>query len=669
MSGHVDELSINTLRFLAVDMVQKANSGHPGMPMGAAPMAYALWDRFLRFDPNDPEWPDRDRFVLSAGHGCALLYALLHLTGYELPMSELERFRQWGSRTPGHPEYRLTPGVEATTGPLGQGISNAVGMAIAEASLADRFNRPGHQIVDHHTYVICSDGDLMEGVASEAASLAGHLGLGKLIALYDQNQISIEGSTENAFTEDVGARFAAYGWHVQSVEDGNDLEAITAALGMARDVTDRPSMIAVRTHIGYGSPNKQDEASAHGEPLGTEEVRLTKLALDWPVEPPFHVPEEARARFHDAAARGADERAGWQQRFEAYREEYPEQADEFERRIGGQLPDAWDADLPVFTSEDGSVATRDAGGKVMNAIADRVPELIGGSGDLAPSTKTWLKDYGAFGPDDRSGRNLQFGVREHAMGAIVNGLAYHGGFLPFGSTFLTFSDYMRPPIRLAALSELHVVIVFTHDSIGMGEDGPTHQPIEHLAALRVIPNVLVVRPADANETAEAWRIAVTERNRPVLLALTRQKLPVLDLGSYPALREGVSRGAYVLADAEGSGGPDVAIVATGSEVHLALDARTRLAEEGLHARVVSAPCLEIFGEQPGSYRDDVVPPGVPLVAVEAGVPTGWTTYFGTGAVTVGLDRFGASAPGDTAMKELGFSVEHVIERVHEAVGR
>jgi len=669
MSERLDELSINTLRFLAVDMVQKANSGHPGMPMGAAPMAYAVWDRFLRFDPADPDWPDRDRFVLSAGHGCALLYALLHLAGYDLPMGELERFRQLGSRTPGHPEYGLTPGVEATTGPLGQGMSNAVGMAIAEASLAARFNRPGHDIIGHHTYVICSDGDLMEGVASEAASLAGHLGLGKLIALYDDNNISIEGSTDLAFTEDAVARFAAYGWHVQRVDDGNDLAAIVAAVEAARDVTDRPSMIAVRTHIGYGSPNKQDDASAHGEPLGADEVRLTKEALDWPVEPLFYVPDDARARFRDAAARGADERARWHERFDSYREQYPEQADEFERRMRGELPDTWDGDLPVFEGDNGPIATREAGGTVMNAIADLLPELVGGSADLAPSTKTWLKNHGMFERDDRSGRNLRFGVREHAMGAIVNGLAYHGGFLPFGSTFLTFSDYMRPPIRLAALSRLHVVVAFTHDSIGLGEDGPTHQPIEHLAALRAIPNVLVVRPADANETVAAWRIAVTERRGPVLLALTRQKLPVLDPASYPAVREGVLRGAYVLADPEGPGAPDITIVATGSEVHLALDARVRLADQGVRARVVSAPCLEIFGEQPESYRDAVVPPDVPLVAVEAGVPTGWTTYFGTGAATVGLDRFGASAPGDTAMRELGFTVERVVERVQNALGR
>ena len=607
MNTEIDALSINTARFLAVDMVQKANSGHPGMPMGAAATAYTVWDRFLRFDPDHPKWPDRDRFVLSGGHGCALLYSLLHLTGYDLPMSELQQFRQWGSRTPGHPEFGMTPGVEATTGPLGQGIGNAVGMAIAEESLAARFNRPGHTLVDHYTYVMCGDGDLMEGVSSEAASLAGHLGLGKLIVLYDDNHISIEGSTELAFTEDRVARFAAYGWHTQSVADGNDVEAIAAAIEVARADRARPSFIAVRTNIGYGSPHKQDSASAHGEPLGADEVRLTKEALGWPVEPAFLVPDEARARYQSAAARGAEARVEWRERFEAYRSEFPTEGAEFQRRMRGELPDGWDADVPAFTEAGGAVATRDAGGKVLNALAGRVPELMGGSADLAPSTKTWLNDFGAFGPTDRSGRNLHFGVREHAMGAIVNGMAFHGGFVPFGSTFLAFSDYMRPPIRLAALSKVHAIHVFTHDSIGLGEDGPTHQAVEHLAALRAIPNVLVIRPADANETAAAWGIALAENTRPTLLALSRQKLPVLDPASYPGLAAGVALGAYILAEADHDGPPDAVIVATGSEVHLALGARSQLAGEGFHVRVVSAPCLELFAEQPGSYRDSVVP--------------------------------------------------------------
>ncbi len=669
MNTTIDDLSINTIRFLAVDMVQKANSGHPGMPMGAAPSAYAVWDRFLRFDSGHPKWPDRDRFVLSVGHGCALLYALLHVTGYKVSIDDLRAFRQWGSITPGHPEFGMTPGVEATTGPLGQGIGNAVGMAIAEASLAAHYNRTGHSIVDHHTYVMCGDGDLMEGVSAEAASLAGHLGLGKLIVLYDSNQISIEGSTDLAFTEDVGARFLAYGWHVQHVDDGEDVDAIAAAVEAARAVDGKPSLIAVRTHIGYGSPHKQDDASAHGEPLGVDEVRLTKEALGWPTEPAFLVPAEAHERFSEAAARGAGLREDWHERFEAYRQEFPQLGAEFERRMRGELADGWDADVPSFAAADGAIATRDAGGKIMNALAARVPELMGGSADLAPSTKTWLKDLGAFSREDRAGRNVNFGVREHAMGAVVNGMAYHGGFIPFGATFLAFSDYMRPPIRLAALSNLHAIHVFTHDSIGLGEDGPTHQAVEHLAALRLIPNALVIRPADANETAAAWRIALAEKSRPTLFALSRQKLPVLDPEDYPGLAAGVARGAYVLAEAPGGTGlPDVVIVATGSEVALALEARTRLGEEGLRVRVVSAPSLRLFAEQDTAYRGSVVPAGVPLVSVEAGVTTGWTTYLGRGeSQVVGLDRFGASAPGDTAMAELGFTVERVMESARAAL--
>jgi transketolase len=665
MNTPIDALCINTARFLAVDMVQKANSGHPGMPMGAAPTAYALWDRFLRFDPRHPRWPDRDRFVLSGGHGCALLYSLLHLTGYDLPMSELEAFRQWGSRTPGHPEFGMTPGVEATTGPLGQGIGNAVGMAIAEASLAATYNRPGHEIVDHYTYAMCGDGDLMEGVASEAASLAGHLGLGKLVVLYDDNHISIEGPTELAFTEDRVARFAAYGWHVQSVDDGNDVDAIAAAIVAARAEKSRPSFIAVRTHIGFGSPNKQDDASAHGEPLGPDEVRLTKETLGWPVEPAFLVPDEARARYELAAARGEALRVEWHERFEAYRREFPALGAEFERRQRGKLPEGWDADIPVFTEKGSAVATRDASGKILNALAGRVPELMGGSADLAPSNKTWLGDLPAFGSDKPTGRNLQFGVREHAMGAVVNGMAYHGGFIPYGATFLAFSDYMRPPIRLAALSRLHSIHVFTHDSVGLGEDGPTHQAVEHLAALRLIPNVLVIRPADANETAAAWRIALTETTRPTLLALSRQKLPVLDPETYPSVNDGVRRGAYVLVEGDGAR-IDAVIVATGSEVQLAVAAHRRLAGEGLHVRVVSAPCLELFAQQTTEYRESVVPPDVPLISVEAGVTRGWTTYFGTGATALGLDRFGASAPGDIALAELGFTEEAVSQLVRDA---
>ena len=665
MNATLDDLCINTIRFLSVDMVQKANSGHPGMPMGAAPAAYTLWDRFLCFDPADPAWPDRDRFVLSGGHGCAMLYSLLHLTGYDLPMEEIRSFRQWGSRTPGHPEHGLTPGVEATTGPLGQGISNAVGMAIAEAALAARFNTAGHTIIDHYTYTICSDGDLMEGVASEAASLAGHLGLGKLIALYDDNRISIEGSTDLAFTEDTVARFAAYGWHVQRVEAGTDVAAMEAAIETARNETGRPSLIAVRTQIGYGSPNKQNTASAHGEPLGADEVRLAKQRLSWPVEPAFHVPEEALAHFRKAVTTGAELHRRWRERFEAYRAAHPALAAEFERRMSGELPEGWAEALPTFTAADGAMATREAGGRVMNALAGVVPELMGGSADLAPSTKTLLDGYADFSAGDRTGRNLRFGVREHAMGSVLNGMAYHGGFLPYGSTFLIFSDYMRPPIRLAALSHLHIVHVFTHDSVGLGEDGPTHQPVEQLLALRAIPNTLVVRPADANETSAAWRIALEHSTGPILLALSRQKLPILDPAEYPHVAEGSMRGGYVLADSDRT--PDVVLIASGSEVHLALESRESLASGGVSARVVSMPCIDLFTSQASGYRASVLPEGVPVVSVEAGVTLGWQGYLGQGPVAVGIDRFGASAPGDTVMHELGLTVDAIVGAARKAI--
>lgn len=667
MNTRVDELCINTIRFLAVDMVQKAASGHPGLPMGAAPMAYALWDRFLHVDPADPAWPDRDRFVLSAGHGCAMLYALLHLAGYDLSLEDLKQFRQWGSRTPGHPEFGHTPGVEATTGPLGQGIANAVGMAIAEASLAAHFNRPGHDIVGHYTYTICSDGDLMEGVSCEAASLAGHLGLGKLIALYDDNHISIDGRTDIAFTEDRLARFAAYGWHVQQVDDGTDVETIGRAIEQARAETGRPSIIAIRTLIGYGSPNKQDTSSAHGEPLGVDEVGLTKEALGWPLEPAFFVPDEAREHLGTMRERGAQLHAEWQARFDAYRSEHPELAREFERRMAGELPQGWEGALPIFTSHDSSMATREAGGKVINALADVLPELMGGSADLSPSTKTLIGESADFSAENRSGRNLRFGVREHAMGAVANGMAYHGGFIPYGSTFLVFSDYMRPPIRLAALSGLHVVHVFTHDSVALGEDGPTHQPIEHLLALRAIPNTLVVRPADPNETAAAWRIALEHRTGPVLFALSRQKLPTLDPAEYPQVAEGVLRGGYVLAG--GGTTADVALVATGSEVHLALQAAAHLTNENISVRVVSMPCVELFESQPEEYRHAVLPDAMPLVILEAGRTLGWKTYLGQGPVVVGIDRFGASAPGDVAMERLGMNVGTVVEAVLSALDR
>jgi transketolase len=658
----LDELCINTLRFLAVDMVQKANSGHPGLPLGSAAMAYALWDRFLKVNPRNPEWLDRDRFVLSAGHGSALLYALLYVTGFDLPLAELKRFRQWGSRTPGHPEYGKTPGVEATTGPLGQGFGNAVGMAIAEVSLAARFNRPDHAIVDHDTYVLVSDGDLMEGVSSEAASLAGHLRLGKLMALYADNLVTLGGPANLCFTEDRQARFAAYGWHVQRVEDGNIAE-VTAAIEAARAEKGRPSFIDVRTHIGYGSPHKHDTSAAHGSPLGVEEVRLTKENLGWPVEPSFDVPPEALEHFHAFAERGAERQAQWESQFQAYAKKYPGLATEFQRIMHRQLPDAWDRDLPTFRPDQGPLATRSASGKVINALAPHLPELMGGAADLAPSTDTNIDKGGDFEPDNRVGRNMYFGVREHAMGAILNGLALHRGFIPYGATFLIFSDYMRPPMRLAAMNGLPVIYVFTHDSIAMGEDGPTHQPVEQLLGLRSVPGLTVIRPADANETTVAWRIAIESRDHPIVLVLTRQKLPVLDLASYPDIPTGVLRGGYVLADAGDGVRPDVVLIATGSEVHLALNARDRLAGEGVKARVVSLPCWSLFKAQAEAYRKEVLPEGVPLLAIEAGVTLGWDSYLGPPMPVLGVDRYGASAPGDVVMREYGFTVENVCRQV------
>ncbi|MDA8218398.1 MAG: transketolase [Dehalococcoidales bacterium] len=660
----LDELCVNTLRFLAVDMVEKAHSGHPGLPMDSAAMAYALWNHFLKFNPQDPHWPNRDRFVLSAGHGCALLYSLLHLTGFDLPMEELQRFRQWGSLTPGHPEYGRTPGVEATTGPLGQGFGNAVGMAIAEAALAARFNRPGHIIVDHYTYALVSDGDLMEGVSSEAASLAGHLRLGKLIVLYSDNRITIEGSTGITFTEDRVARFAAYGWHAQRVEDGNDIAEVDAALRAAREEKDRPSFIAVHTHIGYGSPHKQDTAAAHGEPLGEAEVRLTKAHLGWPPSPPFFVPREALDRFREAVQRGAARQREWEARFAAYAGEYPDLAAEFHRVVEGILPQSWDAGLPTFTAAQGPLATRAASGDVINALAPHLPELVGGSADLAPSTDTLMEGAGNFEPDSRAGRNMHFGIREHAMGAILNGMALHRGLIPYGATFLIFSDYMRPPIRLAAMNGLPVIYVFTHDSIGLGEDGPTHQPVEQLLGLRSVPGLTVLRPADANETVAAWRVAIEHRDGPMALVLTRQKLPVLDLDRNPGIPLGVRAGGYVLAEAPGGGQPDVILIGTGSEVHLAIAAREKLASEKVNARVVSLPCWSLFEAQPSEYRNRVLPQGIPMLTLEAGTSLGWKPYVGPHISAIGVDRFGASAPGDVVMGEYGFTVENVCRHVH-----
>ncbi len=654
----LDQTCINTIRTLAIDAVQKANSGHPGTPMGAATMAYALWARFLRHNPANPSWPDRDRFVLSPGHASMLLYALLYLTGYDLPLEEIERFRQWGSKTPGHPEYRLTPGVEMTTGPLGQGFAMGVGLAVAERFLAEHFNRPDYPIVDHYVYGIVSDGDLMEGVSSEAASLAGTLGLGKLVYLYDDNDISIEGSTEIAFTEQVGQRFDAYGWQVQRV-DGNDIEEVAGAIERARADSVRPSLIIARTVIGYGSPHKAGTAGVHGAPLGEEEVRLTKEALDWPPDRPFYVPDEALAEFRKALERGAVWEASWRERLDGYEREFPEEARSFARAMAGELPPGWEAALPTFSSEEGAVATRVASGKVLNAVAQVLPTLVGGSADLAPSTETYLKGYGDFEFDEWCGHNMHFGVREHAMGGIVNGMALHGGLVPYGATFLVFSDYMRPAIRLAALMKAHSIFIFTHDSIGLGEDGPTHQPVEHLASLRAMPNLTVLRPADANETAACWRLAL-ERKGPCALVLSRQGLPVLD--DVDRIRAGVPRGAYILADSK-SGAPDVILIATGSEVSLALEARELLTERTIQARVVSMPSWEVFEEQPNAYQEEVLPASARArVSVEAAATLGWRRYAGDGGVTIGLDHFGASAPAKVLFEQFGFTAEHVAGR-------
>jgi len=655
----LDDVCVNTIRMLSADGVEKANSGHPGMPMGAAGMAYVLWTRFLRHNPLNPKWPDRDRFVLSAGHGSMLLYSLLHLTGYDLSMEELMNFRQWGSQTPGHPEYGLAPGVETTTGPLGQGFANGVGMAIAERYLAAHFNQPGHVIVDHYTYGIAGDGDLMEGVSHEAASLAGHLGLGKLIYFYDDNHISIEGGTEIAFTENRTARFEAYGWHVQTVNDGNDLGAIETALTEAQKEIGRPSLIAVRTNIGYGSPNKQDKAVAHGEPLGTEEIRLTKENLEWPIDPPFLIPDEASTHFRQAIDKGKALEDRWQEDFSSFKKANPELAREWDLWMHGTLPEGWDRDIPVFPADEKGMATRVASGSVLNAVASRLPNLLGGSADLAPSNKTEIKGEKDFQADFYGGRNLRFGVREHALGSILNGMALHGGLMPYGGTFLVFSDYMRPAIRLAALMNLKVIYVFTHDSIGLGEDGPTHQPIEHLSSLRAIPNLTVIRPSDANETAEAWRYAIEAKQGPVALALSRQGLPILDRAIFsPA--SGLSRGAYILHDTK-DGKPDVILIATGSEVAIALEACEKLEEKGVKTRVVSIPSWELFDKQPEDYQCQILPSEIKCrVAVEAGVKQGWHRYVGSTGEVIGLDRFGASAPYKVLYEKFGLTVDRVV---------
>jgi transketolase len=655
--------AVNTIRFLSAEAVQKAKSGHPGTPMALAPLSYLLWTRFLRYNPANPDWPGRDRFVLSCGHASMLLYSMLHLTGYDLSLEELKSFRQWGSRTPGHPEAGHAPGVEVTTGPLGQGLGNAVGMAMASRLLAHRFNRPGHEIVSHRVVALCSDGDLMEGVASEAASLAGLHRLSNLAAFYDDNRITIEGSTDLAFREDVAARFRAYGWDVLTVADGNtDLDGLAKACESAFSRRERPVLVIVRTSIGYGCPNKQDSAEAHGSPLGEAEIALAKERLGWPPSSSFLVPDDVLAHFREAVGRGARLEEEWNRRFAAYAAAFPDLAKEWERRLRGDLPEAWEAGIPSFPPEAGGAATRSASGKVLNAIAAKLPELAGGSADLGPSNESVIKGGGEFLPDaPPGGRNFHFGVREHGMGAILNGMARHGGVIPYGATFFVFSDYMRPSIRLAALMGCRVIYVMTHDSVGVGEDGPTHQPIEHLASLRAMPNLYVIRPADANETAVAWRMALERTQGPTMLVLTRQKIPVLP--PERVLRDdGARRGAYVLEEAEG-GSPAVLLLATGSEVAVALAARKLLASEGIPARVVSMPCRERFEEQEASYRDAVLPPAVAArVSVEAGSTFGWERYVGPRGSSVGIDRFGASAPADRVFRELGITPETVRDR-------
>ncbi|MFC5441627.1 transketolase [Rhodanobacter ginsenosidimutans] len=675
MSNDLDQQCIDTLRFLSVDMVQHANSGHPGLPLGAAPMAYVLWTRHMKYNPANPQWTDRDRFVLSAGHGSALLYSLLFATGYDLSLDDIKHFRQWGSKTAGHPEYGHTPGVEVTTGPLGQGLANAVGMALGEAQLAASTNRDGHTVIDHRTWAIVSDGDLMEGVASEAASLAGHLKLGKLVCLYDDNYVTLSAGTDMTFSEDRAKRFEAYGWQTITVPDGNDVAAIDNALKAACADTERPTLILVRTHIGFGSP-EQDSYKAHGSPLGTEDVAKTKQNLGWPTEPDFLVPEPALAHMRQARDRGAKAEADWLSRMDGYSKAFPDEAKALDRRLRAELAPNWDADIPTFPADAKGMATRVAGGKIMNAFAAAVPALCGGSADLDPSTHTALKGLGDFNPAptpgedtegsdgggwSRAGRNFHYGVREHAMAAISNGLAAHGGFIPFDATFLIFSDYMRPAIRLAALMGLHVVHVFTHDSVALGEDGPTHQPVEQLASLRAIPNLTVIRPGDANETAVAWKVAVETRHAPVLLALTRQNVPTLDRQRY-ASADGLRKGAYVLSDAK-DGKPALILIGTGSEVGLILQAAEKLQAEGIAVRCVSMPSWELFDAQPQSYRDEVLPPAVHArLAVELGSPQGWHRYVGDRGGVLGIDHFGASAPADVLLREFGFTVDNVVAR-------
>ncbi|WP_013321191.1 transketolase [Gloeothece verrucosa] len=661
----LEQLCINSIRFLAIDAVQKANSGHPGLPMGAAPMAFVLWDQFMRYNPKNPKWLNRDRFVLSAGHGCMLQYALLYLTGYDsVSIEDIKQFRQWESKTPGHPENFMTDGVEVTTGPLGQGIANGVGLALAEAHLAAVFNKPDAKIIDHYTYVILGDGCNMEGISGEACSLAGHWGLGKLIALYDDNHISIDGHTDISFTEDVGKRYEAYGWHVQHVPGGNtDLDAIAKAIEAAKAVTDKPSLIKVTTTIGYGSPNKADTHDVHGSPLGNDEIKATRENLGWEYGP-FEVPEDALKRFRKAVDRGAQYEQEWNNLFSEYKSKYPEEAALLERMVSGKLPEGWEKALPVYAPGSKADATRNQSGATLNAIATVLPELIGGSADLAPSNKTLLKCSKDFQKGKYENRNIRFGVREHGMGAICNGIALHGsGLIPYGATFLVFTDYMRNSIRLSALSKAGVIWVMTHDSIALGEDGPTHQPVEHIASLRLIPDLLVMRPADGNETSGAYKVAVDNRDRPTLLALSRQNLPILESSSI----ENTAKGAYILSDSDGT--PDIILIGTGGEVPLCVEAAKVLRGEGKKVRVVSMPCWELFEEQDAAYKESVLPKAVKKrVAVEAGVTAGWCRYTTDEGVAIGIDTFGASAPGEVALEKFGFTVDNVVAKAKELLG-
>jgi transketolase len=658
MTDDLQLRAINTIRFLSADAVQQANSGHPGLPMGAAAMAYALWTRHLRHSPLNPKWPGRDRFILSGGHGSMLLYSLLHLTGYDLPLEELKNFRQWESRTPGHPEYGLTPGVETTTGPLGQGFGQGVGMAIAATHLAAMFNKPGHEIIQSYIYAIVTDGDLMEGVSSEAASLAGHLQLGRLIYLYDDNHISIDGSTDLAFTEDRAARFEAYGWHVQKIEDGNDVDAIDKAIGAAKN-DPRPSFIAVRTIIGYGAPKKQGTSKAHGEALGDDELNAAKVNLGWPIEPRFLIPGEVLEFYRGAVDQGRDAEEDWKRRFDAYQSAFPELGAELERRLKGEFPEGWDTELPVFPADPKGVATRTASGKVLNVLSEKLPELVGGSADLTPSNNTRFEEAGDFQKENRTGRYIRFGVREHAMAAALNGINLFGGVIAYGGTFLIFSDYMRPAIRIAAISGIPTIFVFTHDSVGLGEDGPTHQPIEHLPSLRAMPNLVLIRPADANEVAEAWKFAINHRDGPTALALTRQNLPIVDR-SVTAPASGLKKGAYVLRD---FGEPEIILMASGSEVSLIYEAAEKLHEEGRGVRVVSFPSWALFEKQDEAYRESVLPKSIRArLAVEAAATLGWERYAKS---MIGIDHYGASAPYKIIFEKFGFTAENVVAKAKE----